>query len=93
MDRINNHVRITASAIGVLLGAAGIVNHGIFEILQGNTKTPGIFIEAIGVSHRFWLHGTEGAVTVIPNFLITGIFASVAGRSGGHYLVCQIHSP
>lgn len=30
-------------------------------------------IEAIGEAHRFWLYGSEGAFTLIPNFLITGI--------------------
>jgi hypothetical protein len=52
----------------------GFINHGLFEILQGNTPTNSLFIEAIGKAHRFWVHGTEGAITLIPNFLITGIF-------------------
>ena len=75
MDYYNQKTRITASAIGVLLGIAGLLNHGLFEILQGNTPTNGIFIEAIGEANRFWVHGTEAAVTVIPNFLVTGICA------------------
>lgn len=81
MESINNRIQITASAIGVLLGLSGILNHGIFEILQGNTPTHGFFIEAIGVEHRFWLHGTEGAFTVIHNFLITGILTVITGSS------------
>ncbi len=79
MINFNNKIRITASAIGVLLGLAGIVNHGIFEILQGNITTKGFYIEAIGENHRFWLFGTEGAFTLIHNFLITGIFAILVG--------------
>jgi len=75
----NRKTRITASVIGTLLGLAGIVNHGIFEILQGNTPTNGFYIEAIGDAHRFWLHGTEGAFTIIHNFLITGICVILAG--------------
>lgn len=75
----NRKTRITASVIGTLLGLAGIVNHGIFEILQGNTPTNGFYIEAIGEAHRFWLHGTEGAFTIIHNFLITGICVILAG--------------
>lgn len=63
----------------MLLGAGGIINHGIFEILQGNVPTSGRFIEAIGEAHRFWIHGTEGAFTLIPNFLITGICVLLAG--------------
>jgi len=73
MNYYNKKTKITSSVLGVLLGIAGIFNHGIFEILQGNTSTNGFFIEAIGEANRFWIHGTEGAFTIIPNFLITGI--------------------
>jgi len=73
MNFDNRSTRITASAIGVLLGLGGSLNHGLFEILQGNTPTSGFFIEAIGSSDRYWIHGTEDAFTIIPNFLITGI--------------------
>jgi len=73
MNYNNQKTRITASIIGVLLGIAGLINHGLFEILQGNTPTNGFFIEAIGEANRFWVHGTEGAFTIIPNFLVTGI--------------------
>ncbi len=73
MNYYNQKTRITASTIGVLLGIAGLINHGLFEILQGNTPTNGFFIEAIGEADRYWIHGTEGAFTIIPNFLITGI--------------------
>ena len=73
MNCYNQKTRITSSVIGALLGAAGIVNHGIFEVLQGNAPTNGFFIEAIGEANRFWVHGTEGAITIIPNFLATGI--------------------
>ena len=79
MANINKKTSITSSAIGVLLGLAGIVNHGLFEILQGNITTNGFYIEAIGENHRFWLYGTEGAFTLIHNFLITGIFAILVG--------------
>lgn len=73
MGNYNQKTKITASTIGVLLGMAGFINHGLFEILQGNTPISGFYIEAIGESHRFWTYGTEGAFTLIPNFLITGI--------------------
>jgi hypothetical protein len=78
---INKRTRITASTLGVLLGMAGILNHGLFEILQGSRSTNGFFIEAIGEANRFWTHGTEAAFTVIHNFLITGIFAVLLGLS------------
>jgi hypothetical protein len=55
MTNYNHSTRITTSTFGVLLGTAGILNHGIFEILQGDAPTNGFFIEAIGKSHTFWL--------------------------------------
>lgn len=79
MDYCNQKTAMTTSVLGVLLGLGGILNHGLFEILQGNTPTPGYYIEAIGRQHRFWIHGTEGAFTVIPNFLLTGICVIVIG--------------
>ncbi|MCG6187006.1 hypothetical protein [Maribellus maritimus] len=75
MTYFNKKTKTTASAMGVLLGMAGVINHGVFEILQGFTPTNGFYIEAIGEVHRFWVYGTEGAFTIIHNFLITGIFA------------------
>jgi len=81
MNNRNKRTGITASAMGVLLGLAGIFNHGIFEILQGNTSTNGFFIEAIGEANRYWTHGTEAAFTIIHNFLVTGICVIVAGVS------------
>ena len=78
-SHFNKKTRITASVIGTLLGLAGIVNHGLFEILQGSTSTNGFYIEAISEVHRFWLHGTEGAFTIIHNFLITGICVILVG--------------
>ncbi len=79
MTYFNKKTKITASVIGVLLGLSGIFNHGLFEILQGNNSTNGFFIEAIGETNRFWVHGTEAAFTIIHNFLITGIFVILAG--------------
>lgn len=34
MNRQNRGTRVTASTFGALLGMAGIVNHGIFEVLR-----------------------------------------------------------
>ena len=79
MNYYNQKTRIIGSAIGVLLGIGGFINHGIFEVLQGNTPTNGFFIEAIGKANRFWVHGTEAAATIIPNFLVTGICVMLVG--------------
>ena len=79
MIYFNKRTRITTSVMGVLLGMGGIFNHGIFEILQGNTSTHGFFIEAIGEANRYWVHGTEAAFTIIHNFLITGVCVILVG--------------
>jgi hypothetical protein len=39
--------RAVASTLGVLVGLAGI-EHGFFELLQGNVTPSGIMIDAIG---------------------------------------------
>jgi hypothetical protein len=71
---MNRATRTIVATIGVMLGIAGM-NHGFFETLQGNTPTSGLIIQAIGEEHQFWLHGSEEAFTIIPNYLITGILA------------------
>jgi len=91
MTHFNKKTKITASAIGVLLGLSGIFNHGLFEILQGNITTNGFYIEAIGENHRFWLYGTEGAFTLIHNFLITGICAVLVGLAIVFWSLKYIH--
>jgi hypothetical protein len=58
-----------------MLALSGMLAHGLFEVLQGNTPTDGLFIEAIGKAHRMWEHGAEGAFTIVPNFLVTGLLA------------------
>jgi len=72
---MNRATRINVVTLGVMLALSGMLGHGLFEVLQGNTPTGGLFIEAIGEAQRMWEHGTEGAFTIIPNFLITGLLA------------------
>ena len=81
---LRNAVRVLTSTIGVICGISGL-EHGFFEALQGNV-TPVIhmvsgkpMIYAIGEANRFWQFGFEYAYTVIPNLLITGILAIIAG--------------
>ena len=69
---------VVASALGVCVGVSGL-DHGFFETLQGNTTTPGLLIQAIGPAQRMWIHGTEEAFTIVPNFLVTGILAMAVG--------------
>ena len=79
MEFYNRTTGKTASTIGVLLAMSSILNHGIFEILQGGSKTGGLFIEAIGKDHRFWEYGTEGAFTIMPSFIAAGISVILLG--------------
>ncbi|MBN2392515.1 MAG: hypothetical protein JXR84_17425 [Anaerolineae bacterium] len=74
-----NATRIIATIIGVFFGLLSGVNHGFFEVLQGNTPTGGLFIYAIGEAQRFWPLGGELAFTLIPNFLTTGIASMIVG--------------
>jgi hypothetical protein len=74
----NGATRVVASTLGVLVGLAGM-EHGFFEVLQGNVSPSSIMIEAIGPAQRFWAYGTERALTIVPNFLVTGILAIIFG--------------
>jgi hypothetical protein len=75
---MNRATKTIVTTIGIILGISGL-DHGIFEILQGNQPTNGLFIEAIGPDHIMWKHGGEGALTILPTFLLTGIMAVLVG--------------
>jgi len=74
-----NATRVIATTIGVFCGLFSGINHGIFEILQGNTPTNNLVINAIGEAQRFWIEGTEPAFTIVPNFMLTGILSILVG--------------
>ena len=71
-----NATHMVAATFGVLVGLDGI-DHGVFEILQGNTAPDSLMIDAIGPAQRFWEHGVETALTIVPNFLISGILSVI----------------
>jgi hypothetical protein len=73
-----NATRIIVSTVGILCGISGI-EHGFFETLQGSTAPGQLLISAIGPANRFWPGGTETALTIVPNFFVTGILAMLAG--------------
>ena len=68
--------RVIVSTLGVLLAVGGM-DHGLFEVLQGNKPTGGLVVHAIGEQNRMWAYGTEDAFSLIPNFLISGVAAIV----------------
>lgn len=73
---LNRTLLVTTAVLGITLSASGFT-HGFYASLQGNTLIPGWFFDAIGPEHLRWEYGGEGAVTLIPNFLYTGIAAMV----------------
>ena len=75
---MNKATRIIVATLGTIFGISGM-NHGFYEIRQGNIPTGGLFISAIGEAQMMWTHGNELAFTLIPNFLMTGIAAMLVG--------------
>ena len=72
--------KTVARWFGVAAGLAGI-EHGYFEILQGNTRPESLMIVSMGppcVPEEIW-NACEPAMTILPNFLLTGILAVLTG--------------
>ncbi|MEW5868574.1 MAG: hypothetical protein AB1894_04810 [Chloroflexota bacterium] len=72
-----NATRVIASTVGVLCGISGL-EHGFFETLQGSAVPSELLISAIGPAQRFWPGGAETALTIVPNFFVTGLLAMLA---------------
>jgi hypothetical protein len=75
-------LRATALALGLYAGLVGMV-HGFFETRQGALAPDGIIVNAIGApcqAETVW-HACLPAMTVVPDFLVTGILAIVVGLS------------
>jgi hypothetical protein len=62
----NRSTRLYATIQGSFVGLAAMI-HGVTEILQGNRPTEGLLLEDVG------------AFTLIPNYLVTGIAATLLG--------------
>lgn len=72
--------RIIAASFGIFAGIGGL-EHGYFEILQGSVQPESIMIASMGppcVPEEIW-HACEPAMTIIPNFLVTGILSMTLG--------------
>jgi hypothetical protein len=70
--------RTVAAALGAMVGVSGL-DHGFFETLRGNAPTSSLVVTAIGPGQRMWVHGTEEAFTIVPNFLLAGILSIFLG--------------
>ena len=70
--------RTVATVFGVLAGAAGL-EHGIFEVLQGNARPGSLTFPSMGppcVAEKTW-NACEPALSVIPSFLVSGILTII----------------
>ena len=76
----NAATRAVVSTLGVLIGI-GSINHGLLESLQGNRPTPDHIVNALGPGYRWtvWTQGGEPAFTLVSNFLLTGLLATLLG--------------
>jgi hypothetical protein len=69
-----------ASWLGIFAGIGG-PEHGIFEMMRGNVWPESLIIVSMGPPcnpEEVW-HTCEPAMTVIPNYLMTGIVATIVG--------------
>lgn len=72
--------KTVAAWFGITAGIAGI-EHGYFEIQQGTTLPGSLMIASIGppcIPEETW-NACEPALTIVPNYLITGILAVILG--------------
>jgi hypothetical protein len=70
--------RTVATVFGLLAGAAGL-EHGIFEIMQGNARPGGLMFPSMGppcVAEKIW-NACEPAMSVIPSFLVSGVLTLI----------------
>lgn len=87
---MNRATRAIVSTLGPAFAVAGI-DHGLFETLQGNSATPGLFIQAIGPGQRMWPNGTEDAFTLVPLFLVSGILAIALSIAVAVWSIAFVH--
>ena len=71
---MNKATRTLYLTLGILAGIMGI-EHGIGEVLQGDRSTAGVFILSWPDTAFFEIMSGEPAMTIIPNYLVTGLFA------------------
>jgi len=73
---VRHSTRTVASLAGIAAALLGL-EHGYFELIQGNTTPSSILINAIGLPCQpkaAW-HACEPAITLLPTFSLSGILA------------------
>lgn len=86
--------KTVATWLGFTAGIAGM-GHGFFEILQGNTKPQGWMILSMGppcIPEEAW-NACEPAMTLFPDFLITGVLAMIIGLLTMIWAVAFVQRP
>jgi hypothetical protein len=89
---VRKATRTTAAVLGLTAGAAGI-EHGYFELLQGNVRPESLMIPSMGppcVPELSW-NACEPAMTVVPSLLITGLLAIPFGVLFMAWAVLGVH--
>ena len=71
---MNKTTRTLFLTLGILAGIMGI-EHGIGEVLEGYRPTESVFILSWPDAEFFEIMAGEPAMTLIPNYLVTGLLA------------------
>jgi hypothetical protein len=71
---MNKATTLLSLTLGILAGIMGI-EHGIGEVLEGYRPTDSVFILSWPDSAFFEIMSGEPAMTIIPNYLVTGLLA------------------
>jgi hypothetical protein len=71
---MKNATRAIVTGLGAIMGLGGI-EHGIGEVLQGNAVPGGLMFPSWPDAAFFRIVSGEPAMSIIPNFLVTGILA------------------
>ncbi len=66
----------TVTTFGIIMGLAGL-EHGIGEILQGNAVPSDIMFPSWPNAPFLSTMNSEPAMSIIPNFFVTGILAGL----------------
>ncbi len=83
-------VRVTTTVFGIYAGLLGM-EHGYFETLQGSVVPTSMRIMAVSGPGLLFPFGHEPAMTVVPNFLVTGILAILVGLTVILWSVAFVH--
>jgi hypothetical protein len=84
LTKERNYVRKATKTVATWMGlTAGFaaIEHGYFEILQGSVRPEGVMILSIGppCDPEISWNTCEPAMTILPNFLYSGIISVVVG--------------